>query len=58
MTGKLVPGLARAMERTTNFEYKQSEDNSLANRKFSSCYNIEILNRIQVKNVLFLLNFT
>jgi hypothetical protein len=21
MTGKLVPGLARAMERTTNFEY-------------------------------------
>ena len=42
------------MERTTNFRYlkfvKKSKDNFIANRKFTSCYNIN-------KYMLFSLNF-
>ena len=55
---KMVPGLARAMERTTNLSIifshnlyisepcKKSEDNFIAIRKFTSCYNIKIFNRL------------
>jgi hypothetical protein len=56
-TSRMVPGLARTMRRTTQFEYDLliictcliiSEDNLIAYRKFTQvvylCYNINILN--------------
>ena len=40
------------------YESKKSEDNFIANRKFTSCYNIKILNRfMEKKYMLFSLNF-
>jgi hypothetical protein len=34
-----------------------NQDNSMPNRKFTSCYNIKILNRLWEKYMLFSLNF-
>jgi len=53
----MVLGLARIMERTTNLsifshnlwifeQCKKSEDNCIANRLFTSCYNINSLKQI------------
>ena len=60
-TGKRVPVLACAMERTTHFiilfSYLQhctkSEDNFIANRKLTICHNINILDRLWENDILF-----
>ena len=58
--GKMAPGLAKWMIRTTNlsiifwsFLQKHLLDNFIANRKFTSCYSINILGQIIVKNMNF-----
>ena len=62
-TGKMVPVLARAMETTKNFSIifiqfvvpgKKSEDNFIATRKLTTCYNINNLYRIWKKYVIFI----
>ena len=64
----MVTSLARIMERTTYLsifshnlwifgECKKSEDNFIANRSFTSCYNSNILTQIMGKYILISLNF-
>ena len=64
----MMPVLARIMEMTTYLsiyshnlwifgECKQSDDNLIANRSFTSCYNSNILTQIRGKYMLISLNF-
>jgi hypothetical protein len=60
----MAPGLARANGKDNKFlishnksQDKNSVDNIIANRNFTNCYNIKMLNRLWKKCMLFSWNF-